>query len=162
MTERMLSDYMANRTFYNIAASSVVDNPDQRLTSDINQFTSTSLSLAFTFLTSLVDLVSFSGILFSIYPPLFVALVVYAVGGTVASFFIGRVRSLQCHVTACHIGIGLACKLRALRQLCCCMQSVLCLPQVLHSVCPTVYASLRHCWQLSPKPPFAEASGAQF
>ena len=100
MTERMLSDYMANRTFYNIAASSVVDNPDQRLTSDINQFTSTSLSLAFTFLTSLVDLVSFSGILFSIYPPLFVALVVYAVGGTVASFFIGRVRSLQCHVTS--------------------------------------------------------------
>jgi ABC-type uncharacterized transport system fused permease/ATPase subunit len=96
MTERMLADYMADRTFYNISASAVVDNPDQRLTSDISQFTSTSLSLAFTFLTSLVDLASFSGILFSIYPPLFAALVIYAVGGTVASFWIGKVRASHC------------------------------------------------------------------
>lgn len=91
MTEDMLSDYMADRTFYNVQAGQVIDNPDQRLTSDINTFTSTSISLAFTFLTSIVDLVSFSGILFSIYPPLFGALVVYAVGGTVVSFAVGKV-----------------------------------------------------------------------
>ena len=91
MTEEMLGNYMADRTFYNIHSGAVVDNPDQRLTSDISAFTSTSLSLSFTLLTSLVDLVSFSGILFSIYPPLFAALVVYAIGGTIASFYIGRV-----------------------------------------------------------------------
>lgn len=95
MTEDLLNSYMNDRTFYNIHAGSVVDNPDQRLTSDINNFTATSLGLAFTFLTSIVDLVSFSGILFSIYPPLFVALGFYAVGGTVAAFYIGRVRSLS-------------------------------------------------------------------
>jgi ABC-type uncharacterized transport system fused permease/ATPase subunit len=95
MTEDLLNNYMSDRTYYNIHAGSVVDNPDQRLTSDINNFTASSLSLAFTFLTSAVDLVSFSGILFTIYPPLFIALSVYAVGGTVTAFYIGRVR---CHL----------------------------------------------------------------
>jgi len=36
------------------------------------------------------DLLSFSSILFSIYPPLFVALVIYAVGGTALSLQLGR------------------------------------------------------------------------
>lgn len=100
MTENLLTDYMAQRTFYNIHASATVDNPDQRLTSDINNFTSTSLSLLFTVVTSVVDLASFSGILFSIYPPLFVVLVVYAIGGTVLSFVIGKVRGLRCALAA--------------------------------------------------------------
>lgn len=39
MTEEMLGNYMADRTFYNIHSGAVVDNPDQRLTSDINAFT---------------------------------------------------------------------------------------------------------------------------
>lgn len=94
MTEDLLGAYMDDRTFYNIHTGAVIDNPDQRLTSDINNFTASSLGLSFTFLTSIVDLVSFSGILFSIYPPLFIALGVYAVGGTVAAFYIGRVRTL--------------------------------------------------------------------
>lgn len=91
MTQDMLKDYMAERTYYNMHSNGVVDNPDQRLTADINNFTSTFLGLAFTFLTSIVDLVSFSGILFGIYPPLFVALLIYAIGGTTASFYIGKV-----------------------------------------------------------------------
>ena len=37
-----------------------------------------------------VDLVSFSGILYSIYPPLFLALLVYSIGGTGTSLFLGR------------------------------------------------------------------------
>lgn len=41
-------------------------------------------------LTAAVDLASFSGILYSIYPPLFGALALYSVGGTAASLYIGR------------------------------------------------------------------------
>lgn len=37
-----------------------------------------------------VDLVSFSNIMFTIYPPLFIALIVYAVGGTGISLYLGR------------------------------------------------------------------------
>jgi ABC-type long-subunit fatty acid transport system fused permease/ATPase subunit len=43
-----------------------------------------------TILNAGVDLISFSGILYSIYPPLFVALLVYSLGGTAASVFLGR------------------------------------------------------------------------
>ena len=37
-----------------------------------------------------MDLISFSGILYSIYPPLFLALLVYSIGGTGTSLFLGR------------------------------------------------------------------------
>jgi ABC-type uncharacterized transport system fused permease/ATPase subunit len=67
-----------------------VDNPDQRIASDVRSFTDTCLSLALTLLNAGVDLVSFSGILFGIYPPLFAALLVYALGGTAISLRIGR------------------------------------------------------------------------
>ena len=43
-----------------------------------------------TILNAVIDLVSFSEILYSIYPPLFVALVVYSIGGTGATLFLGR------------------------------------------------------------------------
>ena len=90
MTKRLMEDYFDKRRFYSLQSSAMLDNPDQRITSDVNQFTSTTLSLSMTLLNSLVDLISFSGILFSIYPPLFVALLVYSIGGTIASISIGR------------------------------------------------------------------------
>lgn len=37
-----------------------------------------------------IDLISFSGILYSIYPPLFAALLIYSIGGTATSVFLGR------------------------------------------------------------------------
>jgi ABC-type uncharacterized transport system fused permease/ATPase subunit len=54
-------------------------------------FTETALSLSLTLLNSIIDLVSFSGILYSIYPPLFAALLVYSIGGTAASIALGKV-----------------------------------------------------------------------
>ena len=41
-------------------------------------FTDIALTFSVTMLNAVVDLISFSGILYSIYPPLFVAIVVYA------------------------------------------------------------------------------------
>jgi ABC-type uncharacterized transport system fused permease/ATPase subunit len=35
MTERLLRDYMADRTFYGLQQSADVDNPDQRISSDV-------------------------------------------------------------------------------------------------------------------------------
>ena len=53
-------------------------------------FTDTALSFSTGLLNAFVDLVSFSGILYTIYPPLFVALLVYSVGGTAISLRLGR------------------------------------------------------------------------
>lgn len=56
-------------------------------------FTGTALAFVLTLLNAGIDLISFSEILFSIYPPLFIALITYAVGGTWLSIRIGKVNS---------------------------------------------------------------------
>jgi ABC-type uncharacterized transport system fused permease/ATPase subunit len=95
LTARLAGSYLSDRAFYRLASGSAagagaVDNPDQRITSDAAAFTDAVLGLALTCLSAAVDLVSFSGILYSIYPPLFGALLVYAIGGTAASIALGR------------------------------------------------------------------------
>jgi ABC-type uncharacterized transport system fused permease/ATPase subunit len=59
------------------------------------QFTDAALGLSLTILNSLIDLVSFSGILYSIYPPLFAALLAYSIGGTLGSIALGKVRAVD-------------------------------------------------------------------
>ena len=80
MTESLVRDYLGGRAFYRVQVGGLVDNPDQRLASDISAFTGTALDFTFTLINCALDLVSFSSILFSIYPPLFLALLVYSLG----------------------------------------------------------------------------------
>ena len=54
------------------------------------QFTDTALGFSTGLLNACVDLLSFSGILYTIYPPLFLALLVYSVGGTAISLQLGK------------------------------------------------------------------------
>jgi len=67
-----------------------LDNPDQRISEDVRTFTAFSLTLFLTILTSLIDLVSFSFILYSIQPQLFGAIVGYAAFGTIMTTVLGR------------------------------------------------------------------------
>ncbi len=90
MTERYVGSYLENRTFYRIAQEGVIDNPDQRINADIGAFTATALGFVLTLFNSAIDLASFSGILFSIYTPLFFVLIVYALGGTAISIGLGQ------------------------------------------------------------------------
>ena len=80
LTERLIQQYLDGRSFYRIQTGSLMDNPDQRITSDVSQFTSITLGFFFTILGATTDLVAFAGILFSIYPPLFAVLIIYALG----------------------------------------------------------------------------------
>jgi ABC-type uncharacterized transport system fused permease/ATPase subunit len=56
-----------------------------------SDFTGTAINLSLTLLNAAIDLISFAGILFSIYPPLFAALLAYSIGGTGLSLWLGRV-----------------------------------------------------------------------
>ena len=67
-----------------------VDNPDQRISEDIRSFTEYSLSLFLTTLTAVIDLVSFSFILFTIMPRLFIAIFGFASLGTILTICIGK------------------------------------------------------------------------
>eukprot|EP00210_Caulerpa_lentillifera_P000612 g593.t1 len=90
MSKKFLTDYLENRTFYRVQSTAAFDNPDQRISVDVQLFTSTALAFVLTLLNAGIDLVSFSEILFSIYPPLFIALIIYSVGGTWLSILIGK------------------------------------------------------------------------
>ncbi|KAK1663189.1 hypothetical protein QYE76_051348 [Lolium multiflorum] len=90
MTSYYMKRYFKNRTFYKIQSQSLIDNPDQRINDDLSSFTGTALAFSLTLLNAVVDLVSFSNILYGIYPPLFIVLIVYSFGGTVISVFLGK------------------------------------------------------------------------
>jgi len=90
LTAKVLENYYTNNTFFILETLRDLDNPDQRISEDIRRFTQTSLDFFITLFTSLIDLLSFSAILFSIYPGLFVAIVVYAGAGSLITTNLGR------------------------------------------------------------------------
>ncbi|KAG2664357.1 hypothetical protein I3760_16G078600 [Carya illinoinensis] len=90
MTRYYMERYLKNQTFYKIQSQSIIDNPDQRIVDDLSSFTGTALSFSLILFNAAVDLISFSNILYGIYPPLFVILLVYSIGGTAISVFLGK------------------------------------------------------------------------
>jgi ABC-type uncharacterized transport system fused permease/ATPase subunit len=64
----MLDMWEANRSYYDLEMKGDIDNPDQRIAQDAASFTDVSLDFSIKIITSIIDLVSFSGILYSIYP----------------------------------------------------------------------------------------------
>uniref|UniRef100_A0A1J3E8Z8 ABC transporter D family member 2, chloroplastic n=1 Tax=Noccaea caerulescens TaxID=107243 RepID=A0A1J3E8Z8_NOCCA len=90
MTKYYLQRYLKDQSFYKIQSQSMIDNPDQRIVDDLSSFTGTALSFSLTLFSATIDLISFSNILFTIYPPLFVVLLLYSFGGTAISVFLGK------------------------------------------------------------------------
>ncbi|KAL1537175.1 Canalicular multispecific organic anion transporter 1 [Salvia divinorum] len=90
MTSFYMNRYLKNQIFYKIQSQSTIDNPDQRIVDDLSAFTGTALAFSLTLFNASVDLISFSNILYNIYPPLFFVLLAYSLGGTAISIFIGR------------------------------------------------------------------------
>lgn len=58
----------------------------------MSAFTSTALYQFLGVFNAVIDLVSFAGILYSIYPPLFGVVFLYAAAGTLISGWLGKVR----------------------------------------------------------------------
>jgi len=90
MTGEFLGRYFKNRNYYEIEANLQIDNPDQRIMEDIRSFTRTSLTFLLVILGSLMDLVSFVGILWSKSVLLVGVVLGYSFAGTVLTVLIGR------------------------------------------------------------------------
>lgn len=90
MTQHLLKRYFANRAYYHLRGSEIIDNPDQRISEDVKNFTTTTLSFLLIMLNSCVTLLAFTGVLWSISSMLVFVLVTYAVVGTICSILIGR------------------------------------------------------------------------
>lgn len=69
----------------------MIDNPDQRIVDDLNSFAGSTIGFALALFNAVINLISFSGILYSIYPPLFFVCLVYSIGGTFISVLLGKV-----------------------------------------------------------------------
>lgn len=112
MTSSYLERYLKNQNFYKIQSQSVIDNPDQRIVDDLSSFCGTALTFSLTLFNAVIDLISFSNILHGIYPPLFVVLLIYSIGGTAISTFLGRVMCLIFWVTVWNVQQNLAPKIQ--------------------------------------------------
>ena len=82
LTQHFLGSYFSNRAYYELNASTEIDNPDQRVAEDINTFTQRSLYFLLVLVGAVLDLVAFSGVLWSISTELVGFLVIYAIAGT--------------------------------------------------------------------------------
>ena len=90
MTEHAVATYMTNGTYYRLATSDELANPDQRIAEDVRAFTATTLSFVLMALNSAFTILAFSGVLWSISPALFVISVVYAALGSYLTIKLGR------------------------------------------------------------------------
>lgn len=90
MTGKFLQHYFDHRAYYEINLEESIDNPDQRISEDIRSFTTTSLRYLLLILGAVIDVLAFTGILWSISKPLSGFLVGYAIFGTIVITFLGR------------------------------------------------------------------------
>ncbi|MFZ3129133.1 MAG: ABC transporter ATP-binding protein/permease, partial [Rhodoferax sp.] len=88
LTGRFLDGYLRNRKYYELGAGGEIDNPDQRISEDINTFTGRSIHFLLIFLGSVMQLVAFSAVLWSISHLLVGVLAVYALVGTVVALYV--------------------------------------------------------------------------
>lgn len=88
MTTHYLSKYFNNTAYYKLAFASEIDNPDQRITEDINAFTRQSIYFLLIFTEMLLQLIAFCGVLWSISHGLVYFILVYAASGTALTVFL--------------------------------------------------------------------------
>jgi vitamin B12/bleomycin/antimicrobial peptide transport system ATP-binding/permease protein len=66
LTNKYLEQWFGDRAFYRIERDRLADNPDQRISDDLQSFATTTLSLSLDLLSTLVTLVTFITILWTI------------------------------------------------------------------------------------------------
>ena len=87
LTDSFLQRYFSQRAYYRLNTTGI-DNPDQRIAEDINSFTQRSLYFSMIALGSVIDLVAFSAVLWTISRRLVFFLIVYA---AVSTLFTGAI-----------------------------------------------------------------------
>jgi putative ATP-binding cassette transporter len=88
MTGRFLDGYLRDRKYYEIGTTDDIDNPDQRISEDINTFTGRSINFLLIFIGSAMQLVAFSTVLWSLSKLLVAFLALYAFIGTFGALYL--------------------------------------------------------------------------
>lgn len=90
LTRRITTAYIDRRLYLQGEGEEVLSNPDQRMTEDVKQLTTTTLSFLLMVLNGTMAVLSFSGVLWSISPKLFGVAVLYSLVGSVIAIRLGK------------------------------------------------------------------------
>lgn len=90
LTHRITELYIDERIYLHLTGEDAVSNPDQRITEDVRQLTTSTLSFLLMILNGTMTVLSFSGVLWTISPKLFMVAVLYAVAGSALTIWLGR------------------------------------------------------------------------
>ena len=90
LTHRIVGQYIDNRIYLHLEAVGGITNPDQRMSEDVRQLTTSTLSFLLMIINGTVTAISFSGVLWAISPTLFIAAVLYAAVGSALTILLGR------------------------------------------------------------------------
>src|ERR1041384_495501 len=90
LTDAFLGKDFRGRTYYDIEITAKIDNPDQRISEDIRNFTRVTLSFLLILLASMMDIISFSGILWAKSRLLVGVVLAYSLIGTILTVLMGR------------------------------------------------------------------------
>lgn len=90
LTRRITTVYIQRRLYQHFTGEHAVSNPDQRMSEDVRQLTTTTLSFVLMVLNGTMTVLSFSGVLWTISPKLFMVAVLYALAGSLLTIWLGR------------------------------------------------------------------------
>ncbi|MEH2264745.1 ABC transporter ATP-binding protein/permease [Nostoc sp.] len=90
LNNHILEKYFSNRAYYKINFKSDIDNPDQRLSQEIEPITSNALSFSTTFLEKSLQLISFLIIIWTISQQIAVLLVIYTIIGNLIAIYLNQ------------------------------------------------------------------------
>lgn len=82
--------YYANEAFFKLSKEKEIDNPDQRMTQDVDSFCNSSVGLFISILDAILNVVMFIGLLWAISESVTYTVMVYSAGGSLAVVLIGR------------------------------------------------------------------------
>ena len=90
LSHEILRDYFSGRAYYKVSYQEGIDNPDQRISEDIRNFTATAVSLFVIFTNAVLNLFLFIYILWSISTNLIYAVFLYSFLGSLFTYLVGR------------------------------------------------------------------------
>jgi len=90
LTRRITTIYIDYGLYLHGPGVQAISNPDQRMTEDVRQLTTTTLSFFLLVLNGTMTVLSFSGVLWMISPKLFLVALAYAALGSALTIWLGR------------------------------------------------------------------------
>lgn len=90
LTRRITGIYIDRRLYLHLSGEDAISNPDQRMSDDVRQLTTSTLSFVLMMINATLTVLSFSGVLWDISPKLFLVAVLYALGGSILTIWLGR------------------------------------------------------------------------